>query len=159
MAISRADFWSFITELVTRNPNLGIPALEDGLFANLLIFDYLYYIFLFGKGRETRGKGKGKGKGRKGEMGRGGFLYYWVSVKFILFFGGGLHAFEGVPPFYRLHFTSNALKAMSRDPLQAGYGHFKFWLSLARSPHRSSPRWLAPSLASSPQQLLQAITA
>ena len=43
MAISRADFWSFITELVTRNPNLGIPALEDGLFANLLIFDYLYY--------------------------------------------------------------------------------------------------------------------
>ena len=48
MAISRADFWFFITELVTRNPNLGIPALEDGLFANLLIFDYLYYIFVFG---------------------------------------------------------------------------------------------------------------
>ena len=41
MAISRADFLSFLTELVTRNPNLGIPALEDGLFANLLIFDYL----------------------------------------------------------------------------------------------------------------------
>ena len=37
----KADFWSFITELVTRNPNLGIAALEDGLFANLLIFDYL----------------------------------------------------------------------------------------------------------------------
>ena len=43
---------------------MGIPALEDGLFANLLIFDYLYYIFLFGKG-----KGKGKGKGR--EKGKG----------------------------------------------------------------------------------------
>ena len=28
-----------ISELVTRNPNLGISALEDGLFANLLIFD------------------------------------------------------------------------------------------------------------------------
>ena len=27
---------------------MGIPALEDGLFANLLIFDYLYYIFVFG---------------------------------------------------------------------------------------------------------------
>ena len=42
MAISRADFWSFIIEFTTRNPNLGIPALEDRLFANLLIFDYLY---------------------------------------------------------------------------------------------------------------------
>ena len=40
MAISRADFGSFSTELVTRNPNLGIPALEDGLFANSLIFNY-----------------------------------------------------------------------------------------------------------------------
>ena len=39
MAISRTDFWSFITELVTRNPNLGIPPLEDGLFLNLLIFN------------------------------------------------------------------------------------------------------------------------
>ena len=39
MAISRANFWSFITELVPRNPILGIPALEDRLFANLLIFD------------------------------------------------------------------------------------------------------------------------
>ena len=53
MAISR-------TELVMRNPKLGITALEDGLFANLLIFDYLYYIFLFGKG-----KGKGKREGRR----------------------------------------------------------------------------------------------
>ena len=31
---------------------MRIPALEDGLFAKLLIFDYLYYIFLFGQGRE-----------------------------------------------------------------------------------------------------------
>ena len=47
MAMARADFWSFITELVTRNPNLGIPALEDGLFANLLIFeDFLVFEFL-----------------------------------------------------------------------------------------------------------------
>ena len=44
----RANFWSFISELVTRNPTMAIPALEDGLFANLLIYDYLYYIFLFG---------------------------------------------------------------------------------------------------------------
>ena len=41
MSISRVDFWSFVIEVVTRNPNLGIPALEDGLFVNLLIFDYL----------------------------------------------------------------------------------------------------------------------
>ena len=41
MAISRLVFWSFINELVTINPNLGIPPLEDGrFFANLLIFDY-----------------------------------------------------------------------------------------------------------------------
>ena len=45
MAISRADFWSLITELVKRNPTMGIPALEDGLFANLSIFDYLYIEF------------------------------------------------------------------------------------------------------------------
>ena len=51
MAISKFDFCSFITELVTRNRNLGKPTLEDELFANLLIFNYLY------------GKGKGKGKG------------------------------------------------------------------------------------------------
>ena len=46
MAISRVDFGSLITELVTRNPILGIPPHEDGRFANLLIFDYLYYIFV-----------------------------------------------------------------------------------------------------------------
>ena len=69
MAISRADFSSFISELVTRNPNLGIPALEDGLFANLLILNYLYYIFLGRKkegkreGKKGREKGKGQGKG------------------------------------------------------------------------------------------------
>ena len=32
MTISYADFRSFITELVTRNPNLGISALEDERF-------------------------------------------------------------------------------------------------------------------------------
>ena len=42
MAISRPDFWFLITELVKRNPNLGIPALEDGLFAKLLIFGYFW---------------------------------------------------------------------------------------------------------------------
>ena len=45
MAISRVDFWYLIIESVTRNPNLGIPALEDGLFANVLIFDYLYHTY------------------------------------------------------------------------------------------------------------------
>ena len=40
MAISRADLFSFITELVTRNPTMGIPALEDGLFVNLLFFRF-----------------------------------------------------------------------------------------------------------------------
>ena len=65
MAISRPDFWFFIIELVTRNPNLGIPALENGLFANLLIFDYSYYIFFFGGREQGREKGKGKGKGKR----------------------------------------------------------------------------------------------
>ena len=37
----QADFLLFIIELDTRNPNLGIPALEDGLFANSLILNYL----------------------------------------------------------------------------------------------------------------------
>ena len=61
MAISRADFWSFIIGLVTRNPDLGIPALEDGLFANLLIFGCLFYIYIFawkGKGKEGKREGK-----------------------------------------------------------------------------------------------------
>ena len=62
MTISKADCWSFITEVVTRNPNLGIPALEDGLFANLLIFDYYIIYLLKGKGK---GKGRGKGKGKR----------------------------------------------------------------------------------------------
>ena len=66
MTISKADFWSFITELVKRNPNLGIPGLEDGLFANLLIFDYSYYIFLFGKGRERKRKRKREAKSEFG---------------------------------------------------------------------------------------------
>ncbi len=59
MAISRADFLCFIIELVTRNPAMGIPALEDGLFANSLIFNYLYYIFLrMEKGREKEHLGE-----------------------------------------------------------------------------------------------------
>ena len=36
--------WSFITELVSRNPTRGIPALEDGSLAKLLI---LYYVLSF----------------------------------------------------------------------------------------------------------------
>ena len=42
---------------------MGIPAPEDGLFANLLIFAYLYYICVFGK-RKGKGKGKGKSEGK-----------------------------------------------------------------------------------------------
>ena len=69
--ISKAGLLSFIAELVTRNPNLGIPAQEDGLFTNLLTFHYLHYIFVFGKAREKerrkgkREKGKGREKGKK----------------------------------------------------------------------------------------------
>ena len=71
MTISKADFLSFITKLVTRNPNLGIPALEDGLFANVLIFDYLYHIFV-----RREGKREGKRERKKGrEKGRGNHLY------------------------------------------------------------------------------------
>ena len=40
MAISGADFWCSIIELVTRNPNLGIPALEDWAFCKLVDFRY-----------------------------------------------------------------------------------------------------------------------
>ena len=42
MAISRTDFWFFITAMITRNRTMGIPALEDELFVNLSIFDYVY---------------------------------------------------------------------------------------------------------------------
>ena len=59
---SPADSWSLIIELVTRNPTMGIPAPVDGLFANLLIFNYLYYI-VEREGEKGREKGKGKGKG------------------------------------------------------------------------------------------------
>ena len=59
MTISKADFLSFITELVMRNPILGIPPLQDGLFANLSIFYYLYDTFLF------FGEGKGKREGKR----------------------------------------------------------------------------------------------
>ena len=44
---------------------MGIPALEDGLFANMLIFDYLYvFRYFFVKAREGKGK-KEKGKRKK----------------------------------------------------------------------------------------------
>ena len=42
MGTSRADLSSFITAMITRNPTMGIPALEDELFVNLLTFDSLY---------------------------------------------------------------------------------------------------------------------
>ena len=79
MTISKAEFWSFFTELVTRIPNLGTPALEHGLFANLLICDYLYYIFVKrerkreGKRERKREEEKGREKGREKE--RGNRLY------------------------------------------------------------------------------------
>ena len=41
---------------------MGTPALEDGLFANLLIFNDLYVFRYFCKGKVKEGKGKGKGK-------------------------------------------------------------------------------------------------
>ena len=41
-AISTVDFWYFITAMSMRNRTMGILALEDGLFVNLWIFDYLY---------------------------------------------------------------------------------------------------------------------
>ena len=67
MAISRANFLSLIPEFVTRNPTMGIPALEDGLFANLLIFEYLYYLFCLGKEKRRE---KGREKGREGKKER-----------------------------------------------------------------------------------------
>ena len=60
MAISMA----VITELVTRDPTTGLPALEDGLFASLLIFDYLYVFRYFCKGKGREGKGKEKERER-----------------------------------------------------------------------------------------------
>ena len=55
---------------------MGIPALVDGLFANLLIFDYLYMFRYFrkGKGREGKrgGTRKGKREGKKGIEGKKG---------------------------------------------------------------------------------------
>ena len=40
MAISRVVFWFFISAMCMINRTMGILALGDGLFANLLIFDY-----------------------------------------------------------------------------------------------------------------------
>ena len=81
MAISKADLGSFIAELVTRNPNLGIPALEDGLFAKLVIFHYLYYMFFKREGKRE-GKRKLKREGKKGrEKGTGNHLYCSVGME------------------------------------------------------------------------------
>ena len=63
MAISSGDSWFFITELVTRNLNLGIPALEDRLFANL--FFLIIYIIYFELEGEKEGKQEGKREGKK----------------------------------------------------------------------------------------------
>ena len=48
---------------------MGIAALEDGLFAILLIFDYLYMFRGFCKGKKRPGKREGKreGKGREND--------------------------------------------------------------------------------------------
>ena len=48
---------------------MGIPALDDGLFANLLFFDYLYYIFVFGKTERKKGRDKEREKGMEKEKG------------------------------------------------------------------------------------------
>ena len=53
LAISSTDFWSFITELVSRNPTRGIPALEDGSLANLLILYYFWVFWVFESGTTT----------------------------------------------------------------------------------------------------------
>ena len=42
MAISRVDFSFLISAMIARNPTMGILALEDGLFVNLFILNYLY---------------------------------------------------------------------------------------------------------------------
>ena len=56
--------------------------MEDGLFANLVIFDYLYYMFVGReKGWKTEGKREGKREGKKGkEKGKGKRLTHWTSL-------------------------------------------------------------------------------
>ena len=56
MAISRADFWCFITSMCMKNRTMGILVVEDGHFVNLLIFEYLYTP---GKTRQGRVTGVG----------------------------------------------------------------------------------------------------
>ena len=41
-AISGAGFWCFTIAMCMRNRNLGIPPSDDGLFWNLLIFEYFW---------------------------------------------------------------------------------------------------------------------
>jgi len=49
MTIGHLQHWfgSFITELVSRNPTRGIPALEDGSLAKLLILYYFWVLWVF----------------------------------------------------------------------------------------------------------------
>ena len=61
-----AAFWSFITEFTTRNPNLGLPALEEGLFANSLIFDYLTCASTYRRGKVFQITRAGVGAGAIG---------------------------------------------------------------------------------------------
>ena len=71
MAISRANFWSFISEFIMLNPTVGIPALEDVLFCEFVGFQ----LFIGKRKRKTEGKikretGKGMQKGSFGKAGR-----------------------------------------------------------------------------------------
>ena len=52
---------------------MGVPALEDGLFANLFMFDYLWVFRYFckGKRREWKGREKEREKGRDKGKGKG----------------------------------------------------------------------------------------
>ena len=41
MTISKGDFESLIIELVTKNPTMGIPPLEDGSFCEVVDFQFM----------------------------------------------------------------------------------------------------------------------
>ena len=58
----------FIIELVTRNPTIGIPALEDGLF----VFKFVdFQSFIVKRERKREGEKGREGKGReKGKNGK-----------------------------------------------------------------------------------------
>ena len=69
MAISKTTLLSFITESVTRNPTMGIPALEDRLckFVDFRLF--ILYICVWERKREGKREGK-KGREKEREKGR-----------------------------------------------------------------------------------------